>query len=113
MKMKMEQQIKCPHMDAFGSLFRIGDLILIAKNSSMVKAYVLGWTPAAIIVSCERVASTYYKTAPVYYVRDTFEHNDKQSITVYTGAQFYVLSSGGTIPENLQKFIKRGQLQEV
>lgn len=114
--------------DIDGNNIEVGDLILIPKNSSLTKSYVLGYSKnGKLIVSCERSYKTSGKwkynshTQKSEYVegkdldkpvggimwesyRDITKHNAKQNLTYH--GDLLILKKNCEIPEQLKQFIK-------
>jgi len=107
--------------DIEGNKIEVGDLILLAKMSTLHKVIVLGFTKKSIIVSCARgeghwekdndnykfKIDRYSQNAPILFRENSIidKHNAKQYL--YYLPDILILEKNAEIPENLRKLINK------
>lgn len=104
-------------LDIEGRTIERGDLILIPKNSSLAKGYVLGFSSSGtLIVSCYKTEhktwryqqgenkEIFSKMVDYRGWKNLSLHNDKQYLTF--AGDLLILQKNASIPENLKQFLK-------
>lgn len=87
------------------NLVEVGDLLIIPKNSTLTKSYVLGITNNALIVSCRRNPDKGVKSIAYGSYHSLESHNAKQYL--YWHGDLLILEKNCDIPNNLIKFVKK------
>lgn len=92
-------------IDINGRQLKVGDLVLLPKFSVLCRAYVVGFTAKAIVLSCFKNQDNFGKL----YIsrrgwRDISLHNARQNLQMIP--DIYLVESDEPIPENIKKLIR-------